>query len=111
VGREEERHDPPGERVVQVVREARLRARPERGVAERRLGKRAAKRRRAVLGVLGARLLERDVLGGVAHEQHRQEERDERNNGATGYKHVARRVLGREPAAHNGREGDTAIAS
>src|SRR5215216_2407300 len=56
VGGEEERHDTPGERVVQIVREARLRARPERGVAEGRLGEGAAKWRRAVLGVRGARL-------------------------------------------------------
>jgi hypothetical protein len=57
-----------------------------------------------------ARLLKRDMLGGVAHEQHRQEERDERDDGAAPDQHVARRVLGREPAAHNGREGDAAVA-
>ena len=76
VGGEEQRHEAPGEAVVEVVDQAGLRA----GAQRRARGRWPARtpRAAAVACVVGAGvvagLLERDVGGRVAHEQDREQE-------------------------------------
>ena len=48
--------------------------------------------------------------GGVAHEQHGEQEGGDGDDGAEDDEHVAGRELGGEPAGESGREGDAAVA-
>ena len=57
-----------------------------------------------------ARLLERDVRGGVADEQRRDEQAEHSDRGAGGDQHVARGEVGCEPAARSGGQRDAAVA-
>ena len=98
VGGEEQRHQAPGERVVEVVDQSGLRARAQRRLAPARVGERLAERRRALVAAGVALLLERDVRGGVAHEGHGDHERDHGDARGRRDEHVARREL-RRPAS------------
>jgi hypothetical protein len=57
-----------------------------------------------------ARLLERDVRGGIADEKHRDEQAEHRDRGAGCDQHVARGEVGGKPAARSGGERDAAVA-
>ena len=110
VGGEEERDQPPGERVVEVVDQAGLRAGAKRrhavgGVA--RTPARNAGARPHRVGVV-ARLLERDVGGGVADEEQPRAAAPTTATAAAGDdEHVAGGELGRQPAAQ--RRGDAPL--
>ena len=108
---EEQRDESPGEPVVEVVDEARLRARAKRGHAVRGLRERGAQSRwrGGGAGVLVC-LLKRDVRGGVADEQHRQQEGDHGDHGAGDHEDIAGGELCGEQAADPGGERDAAVA-
>jgi hypothetical protein len=57
-----------------------------------------------------ARLLERDVGGGVAHEEDGDQEGGDGDDGADDDEHVAGRELGGEPASQPGGQRDAAVA-
>jgi hypothetical protein len=108
---EEQRDQAPGERVVEVVDQAGLGAGAQRGGPPGRLREGLPHRRRhGIVAGLVARLLERDVRGGVAHEDDRHHERGDGDGCAGDDEDVARRVLGGEPPRGHGRKGDAAVA-
>jgi hypothetical protein len=72
-GGEEERYEPPGNAVVEVVDQARLRAGAQPGLAVAGARERAAQRGLPTVRLGVPSLLEGDVAGGVANEQHRDE--------------------------------------
>ena len=107
---EEQRYEPPGQRVVEVVDQPGLGA-----GAQRRHPVAGARERVAQLGRLAVRggvvaLLERDVCGGVAHEQHGEQQRGHGDRGAGDDDDVARRELRGEQPAEPGGERDPAVA-
>jgi hypothetical protein len=111
VGGEEQWDEPPGERVVEVVDQAGLRARSQRGRAPGRVGERPAQRRgRLIRGPVVARLLQGDVRGGVADKEDAGRQSEDGDGGAGGDEHVAGGEVGREPAAERGRGGHAAVA-
>jgi hypothetical protein len=57
-----------------------------------------------------AGLLERDMGGRVAHEQHGDQERRERDDGGEDDEHVAGRIVGGKPPGQAGGEGYAAVA-
>jgi hypothetical protein len=108
---EEQRHEPPGEAVVEVVDQAGLRAGAQRGDAVGGAGERLAQPRWVAVGrrVMGG-LLQRDVRRGVTHEDHREQQRGHRDHGARHDEHVARGELGGQDAAEAGGQRDAAVA-
>ncbi len=109
VGGEEERNEAPGEGVVEVVDQAGLRARAQRGLAVAGVARTRCAAWVAVSSALGvlARLLERDVGGGVAHEEHRDDKGDDGDDRAGDDEYVAGGELAR-PAS---RSAPAAIAT
>ena len=108
--REEKGHEPPGQSVVQVIDQARLRAGAKRGDAIGRIGKGVAHPRSAGAHVVVSSLLEGDVGGGIAHEDHGDQQGDQRDRRPADDQHITGDQVGGEPAADGGSESDAAVA-
>jgi hypothetical protein len=111
IGGQEERDDPPGQGVVEVVDQAGLRARSQLRPAIRRVGEHLGESRRSLVAVVVALLLQTHVARGIADEGDGDPQGDQGDSRRAGDEDVPRREVRCKPSADRCRDRDSAVAS